>query len=231
MGLKVNQCCCGCTLKTGAICIALYHIAISSVFLAVLPLMLYGKYNSVGKHFSARNNTDEERRRVERGEEEEEEKRRRAHELLDEGIKGIYIMLIAVFSLNIIINILLIIGARKEKPLFVNIWIIVNSVFLMTCIVVIVLSVFMLFLDWKLALLLMKISILCTVMTSYFIVVVNSLYHQLDRRQVAPCDDTVPPIVFIIDPPPPLPPDHAPPPYHSICEPFGTAELHSPQER
>jgi hypothetical protein len=32
----------------------------------------------------------------------------------------------------------------------------------MTCILVIVLSVFMLFLDWKLALLTMKIGILCT---------------------------------------------------------------------
>ncbi|XP_023702733.1 uncharacterized protein LOC111861973 [Cryptotermes secundus] len=216
MGLKVNQCCCGCALKTGAICIALYHIVISSVALAIVPVMLYGKYNPVGKHLSVRNNTDEERRRVERGEE-EEEKRRRTHELLDEGIKGIYIMLIAVFSFNIIVNILLIIGARKEKPLLVNIWIIVNSVFLMTCILVIVLSVFMLFVDWKLALLTMKISLLCTGMSSYFIVVVNSLYHQLDRRQVAPCDDTVPPIVFIIDPPPPLPPPHPPPHRRTIA--------------
>jgi hypothetical protein len=50
--------------------------------------------------------------------------------------------------------------------------------------------------------------------TAYFIVVVNSLYHQLDRRQVAPCDDKIPQIVFVIDPPPPPPPpDPPPPPY------------------
>jgi hypothetical protein len=61
--------------------------AISSVVLAIVPVMLCGKYNPIGKHLSVRNNTDEERRRVERGEE-EEEKRRRTHELLDEGIKG-----------------------------------------------------------------------------------------------------------------------------------------------
>jgi hypothetical protein len=61
---------------------------ISSVFLTVIPIMLYGKYNPVGKHLSVRNNSDEEKRRAERGDEEEEEKRRKTHELLDEGIKG-----------------------------------------------------------------------------------------------------------------------------------------------
>jgi len=49
----------------------------------------------------------------------------------------------------------------QEKPLLVNIWIIVNSVFFMACIVVTILGVFMLFVEWKLALLSMKGSILC----------------------------------------------------------------------
>jgi hypothetical protein len=51
------------------------------------------------------------------------------------------------------------------------------------------------------------------VVNAYFIVVVNSFYHQLDRRRVAPCDDKIPQIVFVIDPPPPPPPDPPPPPY------------------
>jgi hypothetical protein len=69
-------------------------------------------------------------------------------------------------------------------------------------------------------------------LTSYFIVVVNSLYHQLDRRQVAPSEDSVTPIVFIIDPPPHLPPDPPPPPpYQNICELFPTTQLRLPQER
>ncbi|XP_021941295.1 uncharacterized protein LOC110840517 isoform X4 [Zootermopsis nevadensis] len=193
-------------------------------FLTVVPILLHGMYNPVGKHNCSRNNTEDERRRVEREDEDEDEKRK-VHELLDEGVKGMYIFLIAVFSLNMIINMLLIIGAKKEKPLFLNIWIIVNSVLLMTSIVVIVMSVFMLFLDWKLALMSMKSSFLCAVLTSYFIIVVNSLYHQMDRRQVAPRDDPVPPIVFIIDPPPPMPPDPSPPPYASDCEPFQTQDI------
>lgn len=49
----------------------------------------------------------------------------------------------------------------QEKPLLVNIWIIANSVFFMAYAAVTVLCVFMVFEEWKLALLPMKSSILC----------------------------------------------------------------------
>jgi hypothetical protein len=72
---------------------------ISTIVLAIIPVMLYGKYNPVAKHLSVRNNSDEEKRRVERGdEEEEEEKRRKTHELVDEGIKGTHDV---IYKLNL----------------------------------------------------------------------------------------------------------------------------------
>ena len=49
----------------------------------------------------------------------------------------------------------------QEKPLLVNIWIIPNSVFFMACIAMTVLALFMLFLEWEIALLSMKGSVLC----------------------------------------------------------------------
>jgi hypothetical protein len=62
---------------------------ISSAVLTIVPVLLYGMYNPIGKHICVRNNTDEERRRLEKEEEEEEEeKKRKTHELLDDGIKG-----------------------------------------------------------------------------------------------------------------------------------------------
>jgi hypothetical protein len=74
---------------------------ISTIALAIIPVMLYGKYNPVGKHVSVRNNSDEEKRRVERGDEEEEEKRRKTHELVDEGIKGTHGV---IYKLNLSIS-------------------------------------------------------------------------------------------------------------------------------
>ncbi|KAJ4451585.1 hypothetical protein ANN_03054, partial [Periplaneta americana] len=123
---------------------------------------------------------------------------------------------------------LLVLLFLQEKPLFINVWIVVNSVFLMTAIVVFVMNLFMAFLDDEPPLKSMGASALCIVTTSYFIIVVNSFHHKLDHRQVAP---RAPPIVFVIDPPPE--PDPPPPPYTEDFEllppPFHAAvELHPP---
>ena len=51
--------------------------------------------------------------------------------------------------------------------------------------------------------------------TSYFLMVVNSLYCKMDHRTVAPRSDRQPPLVFIIDPTPP-PENDLPPPYPTV---------------
>lgn len=66
--------------------------AISSVVLTIVSLLLCGKYSPAGKHIYSRNNTDEERRRVEKEEDDDDEKKRKTHEILEEGVKGGYIL-------------------------------------------------------------------------------------------------------------------------------------------
>jgi hypothetical protein len=52
-------------------------------------MLLYWIYNPADQHISSRNNTDEEGSRVEK-DEEDDEKNRKTHEILVEGVTGVY---------------------------------------------------------------------------------------------------------------------------------------------
>lgn len=216
MKVKVDQCCCGCTLRTGTILIAAYYIVSSS---AVFGMCILGM--SMVKHVTnnstglAVNSTESEGKG-----------RSTTEETLTEyaatGLTTMFSMYAIFSALSIIINVILLVGAHKENLRLIYTWIVAHLIYLIVSVIGLISNMFMSLMNSSERVGSAGSALLNIVLTFYFLVVVFSLHEQIKERQQGIPPSGPPMVVYI---------DHqaAPPPYAELYPPWTQQGPHPPK--
>lgn len=156
--MRVSSCCCCFSLKTGCIIISVYYVILSLLLLISSSMDLYDILI-----------TDE-----------ADVKKDDDGKMKDPVIRGMLWTFLAVIGLHIVMSFVLLVGAMKEIPAMVFIWLIANTIFLVA--VMSGMSV-RLFLDPRKFMSSIGKRIFSIIVGVYFLIVVKSFHRDLKERQ------------------------------------------------
>ncbi|PSN58268.1 hypothetical protein C0J52_00149 [Blattella germanica] len=205
MPLKVDQCCCGCTLRTGTILIGTYYIISSCAVLAVCTMGIIMLKDGDNNGTAEAVNVTEHYMKG----------RGNRHDLpsleYTNGIATMFLMFSVSSTISVLLNCMLLLGTRKGNIRLIYIWIVAHVIYLVVSVVGLLTNMFMSLLNPSERVGSVGTSLMSIVLTFYFLVVVGSYYQQLKDRQTA----TLPgPVVVYIDH------QSGPPPYSELYPPW-----------
>ncbi|KAJ9586392.1 hypothetical protein L9F63_019973 [Diploptera punctata] len=207
MKVKVDQCCCGCTLKTGTILIAAYYIVSSSAVFSMcilrMSMVKHGTNNSTGPVIDSK--ITENKGKINKDED-------TLTEYAAARLNTMFSIYAIFFAFSILINVMLLVGAHKENLRLIYIWIVAQLIYLIMSMIGLISNMFLSLMNSSEKVGSIGSTLLNIVLTFYFLVVVFSYHEQIkDRQQGVPhrqqgVPPSGPPVVVYIDhqtPPPP----------------------------
>ncbi|XP_069679597.1 uncharacterized protein [Periplaneta americana] len=157
--MRVNSCCCCFSLKMGCMIIAMYYAVVSTYLLISSAIDLHDILNDQSVNETSK-------------------------KAKDPIIIGLLWTFLGVMGLHIVMSLLLLLGAVKEVPVILCLWLAANVVFL---VVVVSGMTVRIFLNPKRFLSSIGKRIFSVVLGVYFLVVVKSFHRELrERREAEP---------------------------------------------
>ncbi|XP_069679598.1 uncharacterized protein [Periplaneta americana] len=216
MPLRVDQCCCGCTLRTGAVLIALYYIVGSLIILSLTTTGMYiVNHSNFNKTAEVVNSTDSTtlrgRGRGNYGDSPVAE--------YMAGVTAMFAFLMIYSVLSIMLNVMLLIGAHTENLRLIFMWIIAHVIYLVVTVLGLLTNLFMTLLNPDQRAGSVGTSLVNIVLTFYFLVVVGSYYQQLKDRMLSTSPHAPHVVVYIENTRKPEE-SSPPPPYSELYPPW-----------